>query len=178
MFEGRITLDDDFLNDMQGLFGNMFDLNHDGKLDNAERAADLAAFTTIMDEDEEDDDKRNLELSGLDEDELEADAARGEQELEPVELRPAERPGPAVVAGAGGREPVRVEDDEECVAPLPGVDALPGADDRLAAAVLSHESAAQRLGIAGAQFEDVPQLDPARNLHAKPAVRAGIPLPG
>ena len=72
MFEGRITMDDDFLNDMQGLFGNMFDLNHDGKLDNVEHAADLAAFTTMMDEDEEDDDKRNLELSGLDEDELEA----------------------------------------------------------------------------------------------------------
>ena len=89
MFEGRITMDDDFLNDMQGLFGNMFDLNHDGKLDNAERAADLAAFTTIMDEDEEDDDKRNLELSGLDEDELEAmDEDERREALEDAGLDP------------------------------------------------------------------------------------------
>ena len=52
---------------MNGFFGNMFDFNHDGKLDGFERAADFAMFTSLM----EDEEKTELEMSGLDPDELE-----------------------------------------------------------------------------------------------------------
>ena len=53
---------------MNGFFGNMFDFNHDGKLDGFERAADLAMFTSLMEDEEA---KTELEMSGLDPDELE-----------------------------------------------------------------------------------------------------------
>ena len=49
---------------MNGFFGNMFDFNHDGKLDGFERAADFAMFTSLM----EDEEKTELEMSGLDPD--------------------------------------------------------------------------------------------------------------
>lgn len=55
---------------MNGLFGDMFDLNHDGKLDSMEKAVDFAAFATMMDDDDEDDDEV-LGMAGLDATELE-----------------------------------------------------------------------------------------------------------
>lgn len=46
---------------MPGLFGNLFDLNHDGKMDSFEKAAEFATFMSIMDE-EEKERKRNQRL--------------------------------------------------------------------------------------------------------------------
>ena len=37
---------------MNGFFGNMFDFNHDGKLDGFERAADFAMFASMMEDEE------------------------------------------------------------------------------------------------------------------------------
>ena len=34
---------------MQGLFNEIFDLNHDGKLNDVERTVELGAFATIID---------------------------------------------------------------------------------------------------------------------------------
>lgn len=48
---------------MNGFFGNMFDFNHDGKLDGFERAADFARFTSLIEDEET---KTELEMSGLD----------------------------------------------------------------------------------------------------------------
>ena len=62
---------------MAGFFGNMFDFNRDGKLDSFERATDFYAFTKLMKEDnstgylDDDDDDYELELAGLDPEELE-----------------------------------------------------------------------------------------------------------
>ena len=53
---------------MSGFFGDMFDFNHDGELDDFERVADFAMFTSLMEDEEE---KTELEMSGLDPDELE-----------------------------------------------------------------------------------------------------------
>ena len=65
---------------MADLFGGLFDFNHDGEMDTFEKAAEFATFASIMDtmesekessgfnKDEEDDE---LEMSGLDRDELE-----------------------------------------------------------------------------------------------------------
>lgn len=38
---------------MNGFFGNLFDFNHDGKLDSFERTADFVAFTSMMEDEEE-----------------------------------------------------------------------------------------------------------------------------
>jgi len=62
---------------MSGLFGDLFDFDGDGELDAFERAMEWEAIseTVDADEDEEDDDledlRTELELSGLDIDELE-----------------------------------------------------------------------------------------------------------
>ena len=62
---------------MAGFFGNMFDFNRDGKLDGFERAADFCAFNELMKEHnstdylDDDDDDYELELPGLDPEELE-----------------------------------------------------------------------------------------------------------
>lgn len=62
---------------MAGLFGNMFDFNRDGKLDGFERAADFCAFNEMMKKDDstdfldDDNDDYELELAGLDPEELE-----------------------------------------------------------------------------------------------------------
>ena len=40
---------------MKGLFGKMFDLNGDGKLDSLEKAIDYMVFQEMMNEDEEKD---------------------------------------------------------------------------------------------------------------------------
>jgi hypothetical protein len=37
---------------MKGFFGDLFDFNHDGNLDGAERAADFALFDSLMEDDE------------------------------------------------------------------------------------------------------------------------------
>ena len=52
---------------MSGLFGNAFDLNHDGHLDAFERASEFAFFTSIMEEEEH----NELEDAGIDPEELE-----------------------------------------------------------------------------------------------------------
>ena len=54
---------------MLGLFGSLFDFNHDGKLDGLEHAADFAAFAEMADS-MEDHEETELEMSGLNEDEL------------------------------------------------------------------------------------------------------------
>lgn len=59
---------------MAGLFGNLFDFNHDGKLDAFEEAAEFATFATMMDKmDEEENEEKiesELEVAGLDPDEF------------------------------------------------------------------------------------------------------------
>ncbi|MBQ6392552.1 MAG: hypothetical protein IJH60_03485 [Eubacterium sp.] len=47
------------------MFGDLFDFNHDGKLDDFEKAAELATFMSIMDEEDLNDD---LEIDDFDED--------------------------------------------------------------------------------------------------------------
>ncbi len=37
---------------MNGFFGNMFDFNHDGKLDGFEKATDFAMFTSLIEDEE------------------------------------------------------------------------------------------------------------------------------
>ena len=39
---------------MFGLFGDLFDFNHDGKLDGFERAAEFATFASMLDESKRD----------------------------------------------------------------------------------------------------------------------------
>ena len=62
---------------MAGFFGNMFDFDRDGKLDGFERAADFCAFNEMMKKDnstdflDDDNDDYELELAGLDPEELE-----------------------------------------------------------------------------------------------------------
>ena len=71
---------------MNGFFGNMFDFNHDGKLDGFERVADCAMFTSLMEDEEE---KTEFEMSGLDPDELEfMDADERRAALEAAGLDP------------------------------------------------------------------------------------------
>lgn len=52
---------------MAGIFGGLFDFNHDGKMDVFERAAEFAFLDEITREESE----TEFELSGLDADELE-----------------------------------------------------------------------------------------------------------
>lgn len=60
-----------------GLFGNMFDMNQDGKMDTFEKAAELASFAMIMDcidegvEDPEVERITELQEAGLNPEELE-----------------------------------------------------------------------------------------------------------
>lgn len=55
---------------MGGLFGDLFDFNHDGKLDTFEQAAEFATFASIMDAEEARERADELEMSGLDIDDL------------------------------------------------------------------------------------------------------------
>ena len=55
---------------MSGLFGNAFDLNHDGKLDAVEKASEFAFFANIMEESEKED-HDELYQAGIDPEELE-----------------------------------------------------------------------------------------------------------
>ena len=54
---------------MKGIFGNLFDLNHDGKMSSLESAMELNFLDEMLRVDDEV--KSELELSGLDLDELE-----------------------------------------------------------------------------------------------------------
>lgn len=53
-----------------GLFGNLFDLNGDGKLDAMEQGIELGAFSAIMDAEEAGEVQEELEEAGLDLDDL------------------------------------------------------------------------------------------------------------
>ena len=53
---------------MKGLFGGLFDFNHDGNMSAFERAAEFSFLHEMMNEEGE---RTELELSGLDPDELE-----------------------------------------------------------------------------------------------------------
>lgn len=52
----------------RGIFGNMFDMNRDGKVDAWERAMEMDFITSNMEEDEDSDDDTltELELAGID----------------------------------------------------------------------------------------------------------------
>lgn len=52
----------------RGIFGNMFDMNRDGKVDAWERAMEIDFITSNMEEDEDSDDDTltELELAGID----------------------------------------------------------------------------------------------------------------
>ena len=52
---------------MAGIFGGLFDFNHDGKMNAFERAAEFAFLDEMIQEEE----KTEFEMSGLDADELE-----------------------------------------------------------------------------------------------------------
>lgn len=54
---------------MFGLFGDLFDFNHDGEIDAFEKVAEISFLEEMMDVGEEE--KCDLELTGLDLDELE-----------------------------------------------------------------------------------------------------------
>ena len=59
---------------MFGLFDHLFDFNHDGNLDGMERAAEFAFVDSFLHEDEENKEAEmmtDLELAGLDPEELE-----------------------------------------------------------------------------------------------------------
>ena len=56
---------------MEGLFGSLFDFNNDGKVDTFEQVAEFATFASIMETDEAEEQKTELEMSGLDINELE-----------------------------------------------------------------------------------------------------------
>lgn len=55
---------------MAGLFGGLFDFNKDGKMSTFEKAAEFATLAKIA-EDLSDDSESELEIEGLDKDELE-----------------------------------------------------------------------------------------------------------
>ena len=78
---------------MAGLFGRMFDLNRDGKLDAWERAMEYDFMTSLNDEDDgcedEDEELTELELAGIDPIELEyMDAEERREVLEDAGLDP------------------------------------------------------------------------------------------
>lgn len=80
---------------MAGLFGRMFDLNRDGKLDAWERAMEYDFMTSLNDEDDgcedEDEELTELELAGIDPIELEyMDANERREVLEEAGLDPDE----------------------------------------------------------------------------------------
>lgn len=79
----------------KGFFGSMFDFSRDGKLDAFERAADFMAFEQMMSDDDTDESDDldfgddELELNGLDRDELEfMDEDERREAMEDVGLDP------------------------------------------------------------------------------------------
>ena len=74
---------------MKGIFGNLFDLNHDGKMSSLESAMELNFLDEMLRVDDEV--KLELELSGLDLDELEfMDADERRKTLQDAGLDPDE----------------------------------------------------------------------------------------
>ncbi len=51
---------------MKGIFGDLFDFNHNGKLDPTEQAMEFALLQTIIDEEENDDEFTVDELNDYD----------------------------------------------------------------------------------------------------------------
>lgn len=75
---------------MKGFFGDLFDFNHDGNMSAFERAAEFSFLHEMLNEDNEGD-KTELELSGLDPDELEfMDAEERREALQEAGLDPNE----------------------------------------------------------------------------------------
>lgn len=71
---------------MKGIFGGLFDFNHDGKMNAFESAVELAVLDDMLKEDEAETD---FEMSGLDTDELEfMDADERREALEDAGLDP------------------------------------------------------------------------------------------
>jgi hypothetical protein len=71
---------------MKGIFGDMFDFNHDGEIDSFERAVEFSFLDEIT---REESSQTDFELSGLDADELELmDADERREALEDAGLDP------------------------------------------------------------------------------------------
>ncbi len=66
---------------MGGIFGNMFDMNRDGKMDSFERAMELNFLQSFEDETMSDDMKTELELAGIDPVDLEFMTAEERREV-------------------------------------------------------------------------------------------------
>lgn len=79
---------------MFDLFGGLFDFNDDGHIDTFERGAEIAIVTSVLDdsqESENEDEMTELELSGLDPEELEfMDEDERREVLEDAGLDPDE----------------------------------------------------------------------------------------
>ena len=72
---------------MKGIFGSMFNLNHDGNISPMESTMEFALLNELLKDDS--DVKTELELSGLDPDELEfMDADERREALEDAGLDP------------------------------------------------------------------------------------------
>ena len=54
----------------KGIFGGMFDFNNDGEMSFGERTAEFAFIQHLMDEEEKEKSRSNIECEGLDYDEL------------------------------------------------------------------------------------------------------------
>ena len=77
---------------MKGIFGSMFDLNHDGNISPLESAMEFSFLNELLKDDS--DVQTELELSGLDPDELEfMDADERREALEDAGLDPDEYTG-------------------------------------------------------------------------------------
>lgn len=75
---------------MKGFFGNLFDFNHDGKLDGFEQAADFALLASLA-ENGGGEEQTELEMAGLDPEELEfMDEDERREALEDAGLDPDE----------------------------------------------------------------------------------------
>lgn len=79
---------------MFDLFGGLFDFNNDGHIDTFERVAEIAIVTSMLDDSqdsENEDEMTELELSGLDPEELEfMDEDERREVLEDAGLDPDE----------------------------------------------------------------------------------------
>ncbi|NLL77181.1 MAG: hypothetical protein GX235_08025 [Clostridiales bacterium] len=76
---------------MAGIFGNMFDFNCDGELNSLERATEFAFLNDMLNEEEAEEQMTELELSGIDLEELEfMDLDERREALEEVGLDPDE----------------------------------------------------------------------------------------
>lgn len=75
---------------MKGFFGNLFDFNHDGKHDSFGQAADIALLASLAENGGEEE-QTELEMAGLDPEELEfMDEDERREALEDAGLDPDE----------------------------------------------------------------------------------------